>query len=73
MELIKEGQKLSPKLLLMGLSVACNFFLKLSKAHVRIADRYDQMMAFFTDFPLSSLGKEFASEFSTLIVLVEPR
>ena len=57
----------------MGLSVACNFLLKLSKADVRIADRYDQMMASFTDFPLSSLGKEFAHEFSTLFVLVEPR
>ena len=60
MELIQEGQKLSPKLPLMGLSVAYNFLLKLSKAHVQIANGDDQMMAFFTDFPLSSLGKEFA-------------
>ena len=73
MELIQEGQKLSLKLLLMGLSVACNFFFKkLSKAHVRIADG-DAQMAFFTAYPLSSLWKEFAPDFSTPFVLLEPR
>ena len=72
MELIQEGQKLSPKLLLMGLSVACNFLLKLSEAHVRIADG-DAQMAFFTAYPLSSLWKEFAPDFSTPFCFVRTK